>query len=619
MEPQSDVSDVQPKAWGEYILFDGTPRKGQRLLWEAVATQRGPYLGLLPTGYGKTLAACGAYIIAKQQGRVDRLLVLVPTDQQREQWAKSAKANLAKCGYKLALGTYSISKEPRDIRYAMDGRVEVFVATYQQAYTDPLFWSRLMETGRWFVVFDECHHLHTDGKWGKETHAFDTAERLYLTATPMRHDGRALLGVPTRTAADGSVELLPTVDISYSKAVDEQAVRPVRVHIHHYFVDVQMPDGRVERITTERLREEGVADFADYETKYQLRYCEKYLSSILLEATKLIDGWNLRHPNQHQMLVFAMTCRHAEAVSRALNGLTEPGFSDWIGITRKPQENDAILEDYEHNRLKCLVQVDKAGEGFDNVRCSVLVFLHLIKSATKNTQQIGRGLRRNTAIRFEDDECQILASADSPMLEVALDLEKATSLVLREQSRQISERDIEDSPPRIASIPQLAVVSAQLDRVDVVAIGTDSPTVDIQRAAFAADWLRSKGVPNVDAMPTQALLRVADGLGEQRAKTHASELFVTETAKVEFWKSKVKQASGVLARNVVQLRADADGASFERSLLGDTIKAVHAEWIRRSGAGHDAMTADELQRKYEWVRGVNESLRNGGIPQWIRV
>lgn len=620
MEPKSNVSTVQSAPWKQFFRFNGEARRGQSDLWNAVLKTEGPYLALLPTGYGKTLAACGTYVIARAQDRATRLLVLVPTDQQRTQWANGAKKNLARCGYTLRLGAYLISKEPRDLRYCEDGHAEVFVATYQQAHTDPQFWARLLGSGKWFVVFDECHHLHVDGRWGQETNEFDTAERLYLTATPMRHDGRTLIGVPRRTRDDGASELRPTVNVSYGEAVDEEAVRPVRVHVHHYFVDVQSPDGRVERLTTERMREEGVTDFADYETKYQLRYCEKYLSSILLDATRMLDARNILHPGQHQMLVFAMTCRHAEAVARALNGIMEPGFADWIGMTRRDQENEAVLSAYESNRLQCLVQVDKAGEGFDNVRCSVLVFLHLIKSATKNTQQIGRGLRRNESIPFESDECQVFASADSPMLDVARDLENAAELIVAEQSKEAREVSAREKSSNVATIPSVAVVSAQLDRVEIVCVGTSTPSVDMRRAAFAADWLRSKGVPDVEKMPASALINVADGIGEQqRAKSPASELFANESLKLDFWRSKVKQGAGLLARNVVQLRADADGERFERSLLGDTIRAIHSEWIRRSGNGHDAMTAEHLQKKYDWIRGVNEALKEGVVPPWIRV
>jgi superfamily II DNA or RNA helicase len=621
MEFESNVPVVQPPTWSQYIRFDGSPRLGQRRLWQAVASSDGPYLGILPPGYGKTLTACGAYAIAAKQGRVDRMLVLVPTDQQRDQWVKAAKKNLARCGHKLKLsGAYCISKEPRDLRYAADGQVEVFVATYQQAYTDPQFWDRLLSNGKWFIVFDECHHLSVDGKWGQETQNFTSAVRLYLTATPMRHDGKMLSGVPRRGGANGSIEIVPTVEVTYREAVDEQAVRPVMVHVHHYFVDVQMPDGRIERLTTERLRDAGVTDFSDYETKYQLRYCEKYLSSILIEAARELEARNLVSPKQHQMLVFAMTCRHAEAVSKALNGLIGPGFSDWIGVNgRSPSENDSVLADYEANKLQCLVQVDKAGEGFDNVRCSILVFLHLIKSATKNTQQIGRGLRRNHAIQVDDDHCRVFASADAPMLDVALDLEKAVELILKEQARQAGELDDDDQKVRVATIPPLAVVSAQLDRVDVVGVGTNAPHIDTQKAARAAEFLRSAGITGVELMPLQALVKVAEKLTDERASTPSTELFVSETSKIEFWRSKVKQAVGLLARNVVAIRAAADGERFERSLLGDTIRAIHAEWMRRSKVGHEAMTGEELQRKYEWVREINESLRQGAMPQWLRV
>jgi hypothetical protein len=120
-------------------------------------------------------------------------------------------------------------------------------------------------------------------------------------------------------------------------------------------------------------------------------------------------------------------------------------------------------------------------------------------------------------------------------------------------------------------------------------------------------------------MPADALVRLADKLHAEHAKTPTGELFVDENAKLDFWRSKVKQAAGMMAKNVIAIRAASDGERFERSLLGDTIRAIHAEWMHRSGSGHDAMTASEIQKKYEWIRSTNETLKGGAIPQWLRV
>ena len=627
MEPQSDMSSVQPGSWRQYITALDKPRKGQMALWDTVASAiaRTMYFAVMCTGYGKTLAACGVYAIARAQKRADRVLILVPNDNLRKQWSNGAKRNMQRCGITI-VGAYEVAKEPRDLRYAEDKMAEVFVATYQQAMSDPQFWDRLLSLGKWLVVYDECHHLSTDGVWGKATHSFDSALRLYLTATPMRHDRRMLLGIPKRALDDGRYEYVPDVRIDYADGLVEEAVRPIRVHEYHYFVDVELPDGKIDRITTATLRAEGVTDWLDYEKKRELRYKEKYLSPIFNGAVAQLDALDAIRPGQHQMVVFAMSCRHAAHVARVLNTMPDkgPNYADWIGDDRRDAENEAILEAFAEGKLKCLVQIDKVGEGFDNARCSVGVFLHLIRSATKNTQQIGRLVRRNIQLPWKDDRCHILTSADAPVLPLALDFERSSDLISEEHETG-PERDRDRGDRGLVDIKPATVVNAEFDRVDVHHVGSVGPSVDEQKAARGATWLRSNGIPNVEMLPLDTLIRVADSLTEKEVGTSpASELFATVTGEIAHEKERVKKVVGVFARNVVTLRAEpaGDGGElrFERSLIGDTIRIIHAQWLRANGVSHEVMTAVELRRKYEWIRKLNEELRETRkVPGWLLV
>jgi superfamily II DNA or RNA helicase len=625
MEPASDLPGVQSSSWRQFVDFDGVPRRKQEELWEVIARGRRetPYLAVMCTGYGKTLAACGAYAVLRGQGRADRMLVLVPTDEQRRQWDEGARRNLAKCGVSV-LGAYSLAKEPRDFKYAHDRKTEIFVATYQQAYQDPAYWERLLSQGQWFIVYDECHHLTAEGAWGKNTHSFASSERLYLTATPMRQDDRLLLGLPTHMV-NGRSEYKADARVDYLAAHDEKAVKSVSVHIYHYFVDVEFPDGRIERVTAEKLRDEGVSDLGTYEQKREIRYKEKYLSPMLSASVADLAARNLVHPGQHQMLVFAMTCAHAEHVAHLLNLDAGRGFADWIGVTRRDQENRSVLDAYKAGKLPCLVQVDKAGEGFDNPRTSVLLFLHLIRSASKNIQQIGRGIRRNEGIRdFAADTCAILTSADSPLLDIALDFEKAVDAAAGEEAAERA-RAMRSEPdaPRLVHLPEVSVLSVDFDRVEQRTIGTSAPPVDLASVARGKEFLQKSGV-DVDKLSIAELEGVGAGLsGVRSARTPSAEMFASESAKLEFERERVNKATTVLTNNVLQLRAelaDGNGARrIERSLSGDIKRAINGEWVRRSGVTHGAMTSEHFTRKYEWLRSVNEALAPGKVPSWLLV
>ncbi|MFZ9069514.1 MAG: helicase-related protein, partial [bacterium] len=83
----------------------------------------------------------------------------------------------------------------------------------------------------------------------------------------------------------------------------------------------------------------------------------------------------------------------------AFPGLPEP-FADWIGVgeasdKRSPQQNEDILQRFQDNKLPCLVQVNKAGEGFNNKRCSIGLMLDMVGDTPQKRQHIGRFLRVN--------------------------------------------------------------------------------------------------------------------------------------------------------------------------------------------------------------------------------
>ena len=76
------------------MSFPKKPRSGQ---WSVIreAQHRAMLNAKLPTGYGKTLAACYVFALKKQLGIANRLLIIFPTDPQIEQFIKDGHRDLA--------------------------------------------------------------------------------------------------------------------------------------------------------------------------------------------------------------------------------------------------------------------------------------------------------------------------------------------------------------------------------------------------------------------------------------------------------------------------------------------------------------------------------------------
>lgn len=630
MEPKSDLRAVQPETWRAYIpeRRDGRAwRPGQERTWSLIAErpEGASVFVQLPTGYGKTITICGAYVIQRARGIANRLLILVPTDQLREQMAPSRGTlpGLLDDFDTMRFtpkGVVAVSKNERDLRYARDGIAEVFVATYAQAISDPGFWRAFMHGHRWMVACDEAHHLSDENTWGAAVQALSASFRLYLSATPIRNDKQGIIGLATEATADGAREIKPDVVVSYADAMRDGAARRVQAQIHDYFVDVLLRGDDVpRRITTADLRAEGVVSFSEYQAKSQLRYTSKYLSGMLKDACAEWRVRELKHRGQNQLLVFAMTNAHARAVVEQLRSLAPDVRTDWIGQDRSVDENRDVLERFNARGpggaatggIDCLVQVDKAGEGFDNARCSVLVFLHLIGSEPKLKQQIGRGLRRNYALPVELDTVTVYASSDTEIARYAQDMDETARVALGLEVETQNERE-----RAVFRLPDFSVEIADVELRTIETIA-DGVTLDRAMVDLGASTLAEMGIDAASVIPAQLArlgAKVSKPEGNATKDAAIATPRMTETAAVEVWRDRVTKATAQIAKHVIEARS---GRVIEKSVAADTIKTLHAEWKRTTGRGHDGMTSAELQRKYYWLRSIEASIIAGRVPLWL--
>lgn len=571
------------------------PRLGQRSLIEFVSSnpKQSIYNGVLPTGYGKSHLALSIADILKQQGRINRVLVIVPTDTQRTQYVDGIKKAIDELGLILNERVIKVNGETMPIRAHRENKAEIFVTTVQSIVANIGYYIDLMATGKWFIFCDEYQKLNRDekAKWGKAVDELPDTVKLGLTATPTRSDGRDTVFATKK----------PDHEVSFEEAYQEQAIRGVAAHIEHYFVDVKNDDGSIERVTTDNID--------NYDIKKDLRLTTKYYASILSSARDCLTVKNLQHKDEHQMLVFAMNVSHAKSVSDTLNILYGSGFSDWVGVGRNgrpAKENKGILKKYKENKLKCLVQVDIAGEGFDNPKSSVLVFLQLLRRDTvKAVQQAGRGIRRNYNIHiFDEDVCDMFASPDTEMAGLAVEFAERTI-------GEITPKEIDPGKPNekapLYEIPPFdpQVDDSEYDR-SVVISKIHQAEVDIVRGGIA----EKHGVESAANVTEDMIKKV---IAEQ--KIEDMEKAVAESNNFDTWQQKVTGAVSTLVGNAARLRF---GGSQTKGVVVDMIRTVHSKWIKESGLRSNAMFEEEFRKKYEWVMKINSIMkREREVPTWL--
>ena len=393
--------------------------------------------------------------------------------------------------------------------------------------------------------------------------------------------------------------------VTIQEAFEEQAIRRIRGHILNHYVDITIGDDEeVLKLTTEDIRNDLLEkeDISAWEVRRKIRYCSEFLSDTLGAAVATLNMKLLKHPGQHQMLVFAMSCRHAKHISDMLNtvyGFGREKFSDWIGTGpngRSDSENLEVLTQYKGNRFACLVQVDKAGEGFDNARSSVLVFVNNGTSKTnKSRQHFGRGFRRNYAISlFEEDLCDIFVSSDSDLVPLVRDLEWETRPSKKEWNDDDDGFGIERDKDYFFPIPDLITVRTSLNFTELV-----EPLGSAKEAAQRLREAESETFAHVGDARLESLIERVMYRKRQELEEKAEE----ET--IEMMKEQVRVATVSLAQHAAKVFY---GNEIPNGAIGKAMKSINGRW-KDENLPHGSMTKAEFAKKNKWLQSINKSIK----------
>lgn len=567
-------------------------------------------IAVLPTGYGKTLSICCSYAALRQLGVVQRLLIVVPSAEQFSSYLDEIEADMARVGAPIS-GAYQAISD-LSLRLHKRNEAEVFVTTIQSLNGPGIATVHdLLATGKWLLAADEFHRYADANSWGEALKSLAPVFTLAVSATPERTD-RSI------KAIEGDAD----VEICLKDAVEEGAIRRVVTHVMDYTVDLTLGGEQVpERFTLSRLSEtlggsERLQDLSQIEVKKEVRYHSKYISEALLNAVQKLEELNVEHAGEHKMLVFALGVRHAQSICEQLQSIAPQLKADWIGtmsadqtgrqLGRNEAENETVLARFKRGEIQILVQVRKAAEGFNDVRCSVLLFLNMLHKSVLLQQAVGRGLRRNFAIPEHLDRCHVFVSHDHPGVEFLKKLAEETVDEDDDQDPVVDERPgaAGSGGPIIYDIPEFFIVDASFSGEELHFPLGDTTMPQSQ----AVDRVR-KSIPQLANQTDEAtlqMIRQALGVEPQRLST---------AERIDRAKDRVTKAVGTLASNVVRIRADRSGGTFPKSILGDTCKAIHRRWkSTNAGNGHAAMTMEELERKYAWVQSLNTTIRSSADP-----
>ncbi len=601
-----------------------TPYKGQKESWQKVIESPDVFdLIKLPTGYGKTFTGIGCYIVLENAGLVNRCLVVYSSTIQGAQWEKAID-NSAKT-FGISYSSEYCENNDWLARETVDPSSDCtfYLASYPLIARKPAEYKKLFNLNNWMVICDEAHHLAGDGEdpnvgneWSRFLRFGGFKKAIYLSATPHRHDNVPLVGIKYEDV-ESKKKAIPLVEITQAQSFAEQVNRQPIGRIQQYFVDIDSNDGPL-RVTTEFLQTQGYKTFDDFEkTKKGLRYNGNYLSRMVTDALEKYDEKNAYHPEQHQILGFAMTVKHAMFVSNIINEIRGQDFSDWIGENNEKddKQNSATLDAFNDGDLPCLIQVRKASEGFDNHRASILLFLNLTKSWPQIKQQIGRGLRRNPKIEnYNEDVCDIFASGDSEIQDVIKSFEDEFEKAFREE--EYKEQKNKKSGNEEEEIYE--IIDAEFYRQDDIFLKTHTSIP--KETLDYIDILRKSTDPKLQKFNTMSNEDIysylcGDSRGHKNKKRKDIKEELTQLSK-DIAALYYKEFPPPKESNEVNVEKYKEAVSiFKRKFYSK----LHSEWKRVcDGKGIKTNTKTELQSKKAWLENVKKEIRDCGVPSWLR-
>lgn len=593
------------------LSFKKDPRPGQALAIEAAQQRnRTQLIAQLPTGYGKTYTAAAIYAALQHQGRVNRLLYLVPSAGQLDQFVRDGAGDMLDAGVTgpQHICDISFAGPVQTIRQHRNGTHQIFACTIQalSSLRVSSIVEELMGTGLWMVCVDECHHYGLDRTWGRSVLALPRQFLLAMSATPFRPDDDSAFGAPD-------------VPVTYKQAVGEGAVKPLSCHSYEYRVDALEENGEVTSYTITDITNKAGSESPDKVEKIfrEMRWSPKYISPMVEAPIERMMLHRLETGHRLQVLFGAMCCSHAQLVCAQIKAHIDslyPGqlTVDWVGTGdsgRSDNENRSVLKKFcpekvdgkrrsEDIELDILVHVGMAGEGLDTVYVSDVVHLNKASLNNSNRQENGRAARYLEGVKgvIHVDSSSDFHEFVGPAIEYSFDCNNINEVKEKEQSEQTVSTELGELPEE----PQIRIYDMQCIRII-------RGEVEVMAKAML-----SVGGWTEDLLNDETFMQSAEKAYLSMKRKELEQF--NDRSIVEQWKEKVGGATGLVTSRAIKTIYGNKGR-LPASIAGELKKRINSRKKRELGGVDQDVSL--LRLHYQWLQRLDQQLISGEVPQWL--
>jgi ERCC4-related helicase len=597
------------------VPFKQNPRIGQTEVYKTFGEQSPKKLNVkLPTGYGKTITAIGSYAILRKMAKVNRLLMIFPTDAQIQQFVLDGPRDLMSVGITDNVSVNNVGfYKGEAVKKSLRNQGEIFAVTAQYLIgSNGSDWvPQLLSKHNWMIVVDEYHHYGMDSAWGRSVLALPYEHLLAMSATPNRKDDDSAFGPPD-------------IVVRYANAIMEKAVKPLIAHSYNYQVDAVLENGEISSFTTDELADEAGSNSPEAIEKLRIsrkmRWSPKYVSPLISVPIERLLVDRIKTGYKLQAIVGAMCVSHAEMVCKQISEMYPELKTDWVGTGpdgRSDAENADVIKKFcppkdeqgkRNPTVDILVHVGKAGEGLDSVLVSEVIHLNSASRNNSNDQENGRAARYLPGvtghINFDSSSEYAKQGYVGSNIVYAMDDEPKSNE--DDQSDEDEKKDREERDFELPDQPFIQIWNVKLESIDsgslkeMLEVAIEANIVGIDYFALSND-ASSPEWEKIEDLCRKRRAREADKFNEESVTRQ--------------WRSAVDEACSTVSSKVIRILTST-GIRFEKSALGDIKKRINR--MKKMQCGEISNDVSLCKSHYKWLKELDINITTYGVPQWLK-
>ena len=382
-------------------------------------------------GAGKTTFALSAARELLDSGKIRRVVVVVPSDALRTQWADNTSAG--------------VDLRPLVGAERIDHPDYHGVVTTYQALTGTVAHMIRGTIGDGdpqgtLVILDEIHHAADSSSYGRALeYAFEHAQsRLLLTGTPWRTDERERMPF---VEFDDSNMLKVDYSYPYGRAVRDDVCRPIDFPVVDGMASwVRDQEEKSEQLTVNRsLKGQDLSDAM--RTILDPASTGEWMRSVIESAHADLMSIRTEYPRAGGLIV-AKNKIHAKQIQELLRHVTGVAAPVVVSAEDEGGSNQAARKTIEQFRTSSdpwIIAVKMIAEGVDIPRLTVGVYATNVTTAMFFTQVIGRFVRVNKDVQAVS---RLYIPPSATLWAAAQEIQE--SLPQRLSLEEVAPRDIRD-------------------------------------------------------------------------------------------------------------------------------------------------------------------------------